>query len=459
MSRRSRRVGALAAVAVVVAACQSSSPTPASDPDTALLGGTGQSSTTVTRRSRTPARNLSVDYRGPFQIGDGIFNRNWAPAPAAPVGTDGLGPTFNAMSCSGCHASNGRGSPPDGDEPFLGLLLRIGAPGSGLHGGPAPDPTYGDQLQPYGIFGVPGEGTPKVTYVEVAGAYADGESYSLRAPTYTVTDWSFGPLAAGAILGPRLAPQTIGLGLLQAVDEATILELAMQSGGKPNYVWDARAQKMALGRFGWKANQPTLEQQVLAAAANDLGITNTLFIANNCPSAQIACGAAPASVSNPELQQLYENGLVVHAMGTAVPARRQLDDPAALHGEDLFGSIGCASCHVPKMKTGTLPSWPELSNQTIRPFTDLLLHDMGPDLADGRPDFLASGSEWRTPPLWGLGLVEGIEQHLFLMHDGRARSFAEAVLWHGGAAQSSKEAFRTMPKSDRDALVAFLGSL
>ena len=460
MGERWRHLRAIGAVAVV-AACGGSSSSPArnTDPDAALLGGDGTIFDDGDEAFAYPARNLSADERGPFQIGDGIFNRNWAPAPAAPVGTDGLGPTFNAISCSACHDANGRGTPPEDDAPFLGLLLRIGLPGADAHGGPVPDPTYGDQLQPYGIFGVPGEGTPRVSYAEAPGTYADGETYSLRVPTYTVEGWSFGPPAPGAVLGPRLAPQTVGLGLLQAVDESTILELAKKSGGKPNYVWDERAQKTALGRFGWKANQPTLEQQVLAAAANDVGITNTLYTANNCPTAQSPCANAPASVSSPELQRLYENGLVVHAMATAVPARRNLDDPVALHGEDLFGSIGCATCHVPQMKTGALPSWPELSNQTIRPFTDLLLHDMGPDLADGRPDYLASGSEWRTPPLWGLGLVGRLEEHLFLMHDGRARSFAEAILWHGGAARSSKEAFRTMPKGDRDALVAFLGSL
>jgi CxxC motif-containing protein (DUF1111 family) len=164
-------------------------------------------------------------------------------------------------------------------------------------------------------------------------------------------------------------------------------------------------------------------------------------------------------MTQPNLEPIKENGLLVHAYALAVPARRALDDEEALRGEALFGEAGCAHCHVPKMTTATLEGWPELSNQTIRPFTDLLLHDMGPRLADNRPDHLASGSEWRTPPLWGLGLAEKVNDYLFLMHDGRARGFAEAILWHGGQAEGAKESFRTMTKRDREALLKFLASL
>jgi CxxC motif-containing protein (DUF1111 family) len=297
-----------------------------------------------------------------------------------------------------------------------------------------------------------------VTYEEVPGTYADGATYSLRKPTYAIKDLTLGPLASGVMISPRLAPQTIGLGLLAAVEDSTILAFAAQNGGKANYVWDERAQKMALGRFGWKANQPTLEQQALGASRNDMGITDSLFPTENCPP-DSACAKAPPSTSQPNLQPLAESALVVHAFGLAVPARRALDDATALHGEQLFTQAGCATCHVPKMTTGTLPNWSELSGQTIRPFTDLLVHDMGADLGDGRPDYLATGSEWRTPPLWGLGLVQPIENALFLLHDGRARSFEEAILWHGGQAAPAKDAFRAMPKSDRDALVRFLSTL
>jgi CxxC motif-containing protein (DUF1111 family) len=298
-----------------------------------------------------------------------------------------------------------------------------------------------------------------VTYAEQPGTYADGQVYSLRAPTYTVVDPPLGPLADGILISPRLAPQMVGLGLLEAVDEATIEGFAATNGGHTNHVWDVAKQATALGRFGWKANQPTLAQQTFAAFRNDIGITSALFPDKNCGPTQTDCLDAPMSLTTPNIQDPKADAMVVHAMALAVPARRNLDDAQALHGEELFGQIGCGSCHIQKMVTGALADWPELSNQTIRPYTDLLLHDMGAGLADGRPDFEATGSEWRTPPLWGLGLSGVIDGYLFLLHDGRARDFAEAILWHGGQAEAASESFRNLPKSDRDALVAFLQSL
>ncbi|MBV9949250.1 MAG: thiol oxidoreductase [Myxococcales bacterium] len=428
------------------------------DPNAGLLGGEGTIFDDGAEALLYPARNLSQEHRGPFQLGDGIFNRNWTPAPATPQGNDGLGPTYNAISCSACH--DHRGAPPTPERPrFVGLLLRLSVPGADATGAPLPEPRYGDQLQPYGILKVPGEGTPVVTYTEVSGTYADGEPYSLRSPSYAIEKPAFGPLDPRALVSPRLAPQTVGLGLLQAVDEATILAFAAKNGGRPNRVWDIRRQAPALGRFGWKASQPTLEQQVASAFHNDIGITSALYPAENCPAPQGACAGAPRSRTQPELEGLRERAIVVHTYGLAVPVRRRLDDALALRGERLFSSAGCTRCHVPAMTTGDLPGWPELSRQTIRPFTDLLLHEMGEGLADGRPDFLASGTEWRTPPLWGLGLVEATDGALFLLHDGRARGFAEAILWHGGQAEAAREAFRAMSKTDREGLVAFLSSL
>jgi CxxC motif-containing protein (DUF1111 family) len=433
---------------------------PSVNPDEALLGGDTTIFDNGDEAFAYPLRNMTEDHREPFQLGDGIFNRNWVAAPASAVGNDGLGPTYNAVSCSACHNNNGRGAPPQMDgEPFLGLLLRLSVNGDDPHGRPVGDPNYGDQLNPYGILGVPGEGTPSVSYEEMPGTYGDGSSYSLRNPTYSISDLAFGPLGQNAMQSPRLAPQTVGLGLLEAVDESTILGFAATSMGKPNHVWDDSRQEMVIGRFGWKANQPTLLQQAMAAARNDIGITDSVYTTENCPAVQTACANAPLSATEPNLEPLKENGIVVHAYGLAVPARRDLNDAQAIHGEQLFGNAGCAVCHVPKMVTGNLDGWPELSGQTIRPFTDLLLHDMGTGLDDHRPDFQATGTEWRTPPLWGLGLVEPIDGYLFLLHDGRARGFEEAILWHGGEAKTAAENFRTMNKSDRDALVKFLSSL
>lgn len=430
------------------------------NPSRALLGGDTTIFDDGDESFAYPARNLSPDHRSLFQLGDGIFNRNWVTAPATPQGADGLGPTFNGRSCSACHASDGRGAPPERqDEPFLGLLLRLSVPGQGEHGGVIPEPTYGDQLNPFGILGVPGEATPTVSYEEQPGKYGDGTAYSLRKPTYSITMPALGPLAPDTLISPRIAPQVVGLGLLEAVSESTILKLAADNGGHANHVWDVEKQAIVLGRFGWKANQPSVKQQAFGAARNDIGITNALFPTENCPDPQTKCTKAPRSMTQPELEPLQAESLVAHGMGHGMPARRNLDDPKTQRGETLFTTMRCASCHIPEITTGTLEGWPELSKQTIRPFTDLLLHDMGPELADDRPDFEATGSEWRTSPLWTLGLVNAIDHGLFLLHDGRARGFAEAILWHGGQAKKAREAFRMSPKADRTALLAFLESL
>jgi CxxC motif-containing protein (DUF1111 family) len=413
------------------------------------------------------ARNLSAARRGPFQLGDSLFNRNWITAPGTPVGNDGLGPTFNAHSCSGCHDGNGRGSPPTQEgEPFLGLLLRLSIPGTDAHGGPLPEPNYGAQLNQLSILQIAAEGEASVSYVELPLSYADGEAYSLRKPSYTFTQLNFGPLAEGTQVSPRLAPQVIGLGLLEAISEDTLQAFvdanARSDGpvrGRINYVWDMQQQRPAVGRFGWKANQPNSEQQTLAASLGDIGITSRLFPSENCPSVQTGCASAPAGVTQPELSDLKADALTTHTLGMGVPARRDIDKPAVRRGEMLFVEAGCADCHVPKITTGTLDGYPELSDQTIRPFTDLLLHDMGEGLADDRPDYQATASEWRTPPLWGIGLLEVVNKHTFLLHDGRARNPAEAILWHDGEAEAAKESFRSLPATDRTALLAFLQSL
>jgi CxxC motif-containing protein (DUF1111 family) len=454
---RGALVAALACAAVAVAGCGGG---PAGDPSEALLGGDTTIFDVTDEAFNYPDHNLDDAARALFQIGDGVFNRNWVTAPATPQGNDGLGPTFNALSCSGCHPNNGRGAPPaTGDEPFLALLMRLSIDGADAHGGPNPDPAYGDQLETQAILGVPAEGTPHVTYTEQPGTYGDGEAYSLRAPAYSVDGLAFGPFAAGERFSPRVAPELVGAGLLQAIPEETVRALAAASGGHVNEVWDTATATTVLGRFGWKANQPSVEQQTYAAFRGDIGITSSLYPTKNCPPPQTACAVAPPSMSQPNLGALEGQAMVVHGMSLAVPAARDVTAPAFVRGEAVFTQAGCATCHVPKVVTGVVDGYPALSNQTIRPFTDLALHDMGPGLADGRPDYLATGSEWRTPPLWGLGLVQPIDGYLFLMHDGRARGFAEAILWHSGQAETAKEAFRTAPKRDRDALVAFLDSL
>ena len=430
----------------------------------------GGGATTVFDMSRNafalPARNLSSDHRDAFFLGNTFFNRNWVAAPASTTAADGLGPVYNATSCSACHFKDGRGAPPESpDEPMLGLLLRLSIPGADAQGGPAPDPRYGGQFNHRAILGVPAEGEAQVTYEERAGAYADGTPYSLRAPTYALSDLAFGPPDPALIISPRVAPHMIGLGLLEAVAEETIAALADEDdrdgdgiSGRPNRVWDVRRGALALGRFGWKANQPTIEQQASGAFLGDIGITSELFPDQGCAPTQVDCQTA-ATGGEPEISVARMADVSLYSRTLAVPARRGWTEPDVLRGKALFDEAGCAGCHLPRLETDALEGLPELGGQVIRPYTDLLLHDMGEDLADGRPDFDATGREWRTPPLWGIGLVEIVNRHTYFLHDGRARDLAEAILWHGGEAERSQAMFRAMPAADRRALLDFLGSL
>jgi CxxC motif-containing protein (DUF1111 family) len=411
------------------------------------------------------ARNLVGERRDKFFVGNSIFRRTWVTAPASTTGLDGLGPTFNASSCGACHFKDGRGAPPRADEDFLALLVRLSIPGEGAHGGPLDDPNYGGQFNHKAILGTLAEGKSSVTYAEVPGAFADGTTYSLRAPSYALTDLAFGPFASGIMMSPRVGPAMIGLGLLEALDEQTVLALADENdadgdgiSGRANYVWDEKRQKSMLGRFGWKANQPTIEQQTSGAFLGDIGITSPMFPGPNCPSSQTACAAA-TNGGDPEIDQNKIDQVVYYSMLLAVPVRRNPKDAEVLKGKHLFAEAGCLDCHATKLVTGQLADFPEVSGQTIHPYTDLLLHDLGEDLADHRPDFLATGTEWRTPPLWGIGLVHVVNGHTFFLHDGRARDLSEAILWHGGEAERAREAYRTMSRDDRAALLRFLESL
>ena len=410
------------------------------------------------------ARNLSSEERRTFEVGDSFFNQNWVTAPASTDARDGLGPTFNALSCSSCHAHDGRGKPPDhDDDPERGLLLRLSV--RALDGSLAGDPVYGGQLQDRAVLGTPAEGAIRIRYEEVPGAYPDGEPYSLRAPSYSVADLAFGPLADGVLVSPRVAPAVFGMGLLEAISEEDVLAAADPDdadgdgvSGRPNRVWDVRAGRESLGRFGWKANQPTVEQQTAGAFHGDIGITSTLFPDENCPPAQSACADAPNG-GNPEVPDERLAKVVFYTQTLAVPAMRNVDSPVVAEGARLFADAGCAACHSPRHVTGETHTVLPLRGQTIFPYTDLLLHDMGDGLADGRPDGLATGNEWRTPPLWGIGLVRVVNGHTMFLHDGRARSIEEAVLWHGGEAQASRDAFTLLSREERASLIAFLESL
>jgi CxxC motif-containing protein (DUF1111 family) len=409
-----------------------------------------------------PAANLRDEHQSAFFVGNSFFNKNWITAPASVTDRDGLGPLFNARSCSGCHLHDGRGRPPEAGAPMVSMLLRISVPGGGA---PHPDAIYGDQIQNQAVSGIVPEAPVLVDYELDSGHYADGEPYTLRRPRVRIANPHYGAASPRLLTSARVSPAVFGLGLLEAVPATTLLALADPDdndgdgiSGRANRVLDLRTGADAIGRFGWKAEQPSLRQQAAAAFRGDMGITSSLFPEENHTARERACAQQPHGGS-PEIGDQRLDDVVLYLRTLAVPAQRKDRQPATERGNQLFESSHCARCHRPVMMTSETAALAELANQVIRPYTDLLLHDMGEGLADERPAFEANGREWRTPPLWGLGLLEVVSGHSFLLHDGRARNPAEAILWHGGEATAAREAFRQMPRADREALLRFLGTL
>lgn len=405
-----------------------------------------------------PAPNLSAQSLALHFDGDRSFEQTFVTAPA--TANAGLGPMFNNTSCISCHVRDGRGRPPMPGEEAGSMLLRISMPGVSAHGGPAAVPGYGNQLQTRAIVGSQPKGRFSVAYSERIEYLQDGTPVSLRVPSYNITNtWT--ALPAGVLVSPRIAPPVFGLGLLEAVDEAEVLRLADETdangdgiSGRPNYVWDVAAGRPALGRFGWKANQPSLLQQAAAAYNGDMGITTSMFPQENCDGIP-GCNGSPT----PDIDDETLRATVFYTQTLAVPASRNTNDTRVRKGRMLFANAGCASCHRPSMRTGTHKDAPELSGQKFSAFTDLLLHDMGSELADNRPDFLATGREWRTAPLWGIGLTRIVNGYEAYLHDGRARTVLEAIMWHGGEGAASREYVRKLSADERNALLAFIASL
>jgi CxxC motif-containing protein (DUF1111 family) len=407
-----------------------------------------------------PATNLAGADLDLHKVGDANFGQKFVTAPANQF--QGLGPLYNSTSCGSCHVSDGRGRPPFPGEAFNLMLFRLSVVGMDAHGAPLEVPGYGGQLQTKAAYGLRAEAQPSLIYEEIPGSYPDGSTYSLRVPHYSFSDYYTGTIAS-FLFSPRVGPPVFGLGLLEAIEEQTLLALADEYdlngdgiSGRPNYVWDAQMAQTRIGRFGWKANQPSLYQQTSAAYNGDMGITSPLFPTENCLN-QSNCISADSNAL--EVSDEILKSVVFYTQTLAVPSRRNTNNPDVIEGKVLFADLGCASCHVMKMKTGILSGVPQVSNQDILPFTDLLLHDMGLNLADNRPDFRATGTEWRTPPLWGIGLTQLVSGFTFYLHDGRARSLEEAILWHGGEGEKAKQNFMQLNQKDRSRLVQFLQSL
>lgn len=423
--------------------------------------------TTVLNRTSSayeqPAANLSATAIEEHFQGDLAFDAVFVTPPARV--NPGLGPHFNNASCVGCHIRNGRGLPEKGQ-----LLARVSLPpDQGSTDSPdfktigtyhleavaetentPPVPDLGTQIQDQAVYGQPPEASVEIEWQELEGKYEDGNQYSLRLPRAKITLANGNPLPANIRTSLRIPPPVFGLGLLEAVPDTTIEALADPEdensdgiSGRPNRVWDVQKKALALGRFGLKANQPNLLQQSAAAYVNDMGVTNPLFTEANGQS---------------DIDQEILKAAAVYVQTLGVPGRTLLDNANVKKGEQLFAEANCAACHIASLKTGK-HEYEALTNQTIHAYTDLLLHDMGEGLADNRPDFYATGTEWRTAPLWGLGLTETVLPYSSYLHDGRARTIEEAILWHGGEAQASQAAFKGMQGRDRQALLKFLNSL
>ncbi|MGV8952024.1 MAG: di-heme oxidoredictase family protein [Cypionkella sp.] len=427
-----------------------------------------------------PSANLANAEVADFNLGNGLFTKLWVSAPASTLASDGLGPLYNARGCQNCHLKDGRGHPPaDANDSAVSLFLRVSIPDpaaqkSEIEGYLAtlPDPVYGGQLQDFATAGQKAEYRLGIHYDEISVALAGGEVAHLRAPTYAAEDLGYGPLAPDAMLSPRMAPQMIGLGLLEAIPAADILAGVDEDdadgdgiSGRANIVMSAEFGKPLLGRFGWKAGQPSVREQSAAAFSGDMGLSTSLHpdAWGDCTTAQPDCRRAlDGSTGNDDGLEVSTQAMdlvTFYSQNLGVPARRNPADPQVLAGKAQFNALGCASCHTPKFVTARLTTKGAQSFQLIWPFTDLLLHDMGAGLADRRPEGRATGTEWRTPPLWGIGLTETVGGVGFYLHDGRARTLLEAILWHGGEAQTARDHVVNMPKADRAALIRYLESL
>ncbi|HVI46706.1 MAG TPA: di-heme oxidoredictase family protein [Chitinophaga sp.] len=426
--------------------------------DPRLSGGESTIFDVTSRAFGHSIPGMDVVEQHMHDLGDAQSDQTFVTAPA-PVNS-GLGPIFNNVSCKSCHHNDGKGSPTAGLN-TSSLLVRLSVPGSDEHGGPVSVPGFGLQLQDRSNFGKQPEAKVDITYVDETFTYPDGNTAVLHRPVYKLLN-SYKPLPGNLMISARMAPPFFGLGLLDLIPEATIKGFAAQQAkenngisGKANYVYDPASGKMMLGRYGMKANTATLLTQVAAAYQQDMGVTSYVFPQESSFGQPQYDGLN----DDPELPDTILNATVFYIRTLAVPARRNVTDPQIQQGEVLFAQTGCASCHIPTIVTGTDVRFKALSHQRIHPYTDLLLHDLGEGLSDGRPDFLADAREWKTPALWGIGLFEKTNGVPFYLHDGRARTLEEAVLWHDGEAASSKTQFTKLSKNDRENLILFLRSL
>lgn len=396
-------------------------------------------------------------------IGEAIFRAEWQPAPNVSQGVDGLGPLYNAESCAACHGGPSR--------EFEGRVLRLSrADGS-------PDPIYGLQLQDRAIPGLEAEGRLSITTEPRVVRLADGHEVKLSRPLPAIAEPAFGPPAAELVTSLRVPPPLDGLGFVAAIEDSDIRALADPDdsngdgiSGRAGEAVDPATGRRVLARFGWKASVATLAQQTAEALHLDMGISSPAILraAGDCTAVQTACLAAPDGASpaagGAEISGAEIDLLVAYLEGLPRPFRwRVITHSPEPVGARQFVQAGCSACHAPGLRAAAKDSAPpHVAGKDVALFSDLLLHDLGEGLADHRPEGSASGSEWRTAPLWGLSrrLARIADGSLpGLLHDGRARTIEEAILWHGGEGSSARDAFAAFSAADRDNLLAFLAGL
>lgn len=416
----------------------------------------------------TPIDNLSLKQQQKRRRGHAFFNTLFISDASEVPKRSGLGPLFIGASCEVCHNRLGRGRMPDlSDTRPLALVFQLSTlqnnnQWQALH------PVYGENFNPFSIANVPDEGRISIKYKSIKGYYNDGMSWELLAPEYEFSQLSYGPFENDSIIktaySPRIAQSLIGMGLLEAIPDEEILENAdpddlNNDGISGRAHRQKQGQNYVLGRFGWKAEQKSLRSQITAALQNEQGIKTTDRPESTCTASQVACLRADLQGKEIELIDEDLEAIVFFTQTIPVPKRRNSGADDVKKGEDLFNSLSCQKCHIASFTTKKQSDFPLLSKQRIHPYTDLLLHDMGEQLADNRPIINATGREWRTAPLWGIGLNKIISGSESYLHDGRATTLEQAILWHGGEAEASKESFIQLDKVSRDSLIAFLESL
>ncbi len=447
-----------------------------------MQGGAGTSTKLVNRDALSHfSANLTFEQEETFKLGNALFRKLWVSSPSSTLASDGLGPLFNARACQSCHIKDGRGHPPEGAADATSMFLRLARPARTDEERHAleeflvaslPDPVYGGQLQDLAVPGLKAEGRMVIQYQEQPVELGDGSVVSLRKPSYSVADLGFGPLDPSTTLSPRMTPPMTGLGLVEAIHPADILAHADPQdrdgdgvSGRVAIARDPATGKLAIGRFGWKAQNATVRQQSAGAFSGDIGISTPDVPESDgdCTASQTECLAQPTGVQarlgDTEAPDPVLDLVTFYSQNLAVPARRLVDEAGVLAGKRIFYDLGCTACHVPKYVTSRQTATKAHRFQLIWPYSDFLLHDMGEGLADGQQVGSADGREWRTPPLWGIGLTSTVNGHTFFLHDGRARNLTEAILWHGGEAENARDGFAGRAKSDRDNLLRFLESL